>query len=328
MIKLKDIAEKVGVSRGTVSAVLGKSKLNIRVSPETAERIRSTASEMNYIPNFSAKVLNGKASKTIGVLIDSIEPSVHFRQLAAIEREAEAIGYRILIAEAHKNIDKQLLNYRILQQYGVDGIICHAYGVHEHFSPSDKVVIWGAASRKGFASVYYDILTGYSEAIKHLRDKGRKNIGLVLSDISAYDSLMARYLAFLKINPDAEKMIFILERCQQDPSKIRAETARAVNDFIIPGKIDAVIAENDVFAMAMIGELNMRGFRIPDDLAIVGQDNDLIGACFRPALTTIDSNIEGLAVTIVDTLRQLIENPSMERKAIAVPTKFIVRETS
>lgn len=327
MIKLKDVAEKAGVSKGAVSAVLGKSKLNIRVSPETAERIRAIAQEMSYVPNFSAKVLNGKASKTFGVLIDSIEPAVHFQQLAAIERAADRVGCRILVAEAHDSVEKQAANYRILRQYGVDGIICHAYGVHKYIDPSDKVVIWGASPREGFMSVYYDIATGYAEAAEHLRNRKRNRIGLALSDIFSYDSLTARYRAFQYLYPGAENMVFKLNAPVLDSECIRQEMHRLVREFVVPRKIDALIMQNDVFAVALLSILPGYGIRVPEDLAIIGQDNDFFGRCVTPALTTIDTNIEQLARTMVDMLRELIENPEKERFSIAIPTKLITRET-
>lgn len=123
MVRLIDIAQRAGVSQGTVSAVLSGRGRNIRVSKEKAEKIRSIAREMNYIPNFSAKMLSGQSSHTLGVLI----------------------------AEAHANAEKQLLNYRTLLQYGVDGVICHANSVHESLRHEKNVVLYGAEEFEGIS---------------------------------------------------------------------------------------------------------------------------------------------------------------------------------
>lgn len=148
MVRLKDVAERAGVSLGAASVVLsgGRTK-SIRVSAEKRERILAAAREMNYIPNFSAQMLCGFSSHTLGVLIDSEDAFVRFRQLAAIEREADRRGYRLLIAETHENPDKQLRNCRTLFQYGVDAVICHANSIEsELFVSGEDHFLRGGAS--------------------------------------------------------------------------------------------------------------------------------------------------------------------------------------
>ena len=187
MVRMIDIAERAGVSLGTVSAVLSGRGKSIRFSKEKAEKIRAIAREMNYIPNFSAKMLSGQSSHTLGVLVDSEDVAVRFEQLAAIEREAEQCGYRLLVAEAHRNPEKQLMNYRTLRQYGVDGVICHVNSIHDELRGESGVVLYGAEPVEGFSTVCYDVRSGYAEALAAFEAEGRRNVALAIREQPEFD---------------------------------------------------------------------------------------------------------------------------------------------
>ena len=313
MVRLIDIAQRAGVSQGTVSAVLSGRGRNIRVSKEKAEKIRSIAREMNYIPNFSAKMLSGQSSHTLGVLIDSEDVAVRFEQLAAIDRAAERHGYRLLIAETHANAEKQLLNYRTLLQYGVDGVICHANCVHESLRHEKNVVLYGAEEFEGIPSVYYDIEAGYREALDHFRQEGRVRPALAFFGATCHDS---GGLHVMEKKGDTAAM------------DLRSAVEQLTSQQILPRKIDAVILQNDLLALALLFELQRRGIQVPEDVSIVGQDNAAFCCCTRPALSTIDSNLDGLGNAVMELMLERLEHPERPIRSIGVPTWLVQRETT
>ena len=329
MVRLIDIAQRAGVSQGTVSAVLSGRGRNIRVSKEKAEKIRSIAREMNYIPNFSAKMLSGQSSHTLGVLIDSEDVAVRFEQLAAIDRAAERHGYRLLIAEAHANAEKQLLNYRTLLQYGVDGVICHANSVHESLRYEKNVVLYGAEEFEGIPSVYYDIEAGYREALDHFRQEGRVRPALAFFGATCHDSIRARYRAFRNLEPEFSGGLHVMEKKGDTAAMdLRSAVEQLTSQQILPRKIDAVILQNDLLALALLFELQRRGIQVPEDVSIVGQDNAAFCCCTRPALSTIDSNLDGLGNAVMELMLERLEHPERPIRSIGVPTWLVQRETT
>lgn len=329
MVRLIDIAERAGVSLGTVSAVLSGRGNSIRFSKEKAEKIRAIAREMNYIPNFSAKMLSGQSSHTLGVLIDSEDVAVRFEQLAAIDRAAERHGYRLLIAEAHANAEKQLLNYRTLLQYGVDGVICHANSVHESLQQEKNVVLYGAEPFDGIPSVYYDIEAGYREALAQFEAEGRKFPALALFSETRHDSVRARHRAFRHLEKKFSGGLHILEKRESVPDAgLRNAMEKLVEEQILPRRIDALILQNDLMALALLFELQRRGIRVPEEIALVGQDNSVFCCCARPALSTIDSNLDGLGNAVMELMLERLEHPKRSIRSIGVSTWLVKRETT
>ena len=328
MVRLKDVAERAGVSLGAASVVLsgGRTK-SIRVSAEKRERILAAAREMNYIPNFSAQMLCGFSSHTLGVLIDSEDAFVRFRQLAAIEREADRRGYRLLIAETHENPDKQLRNCRTLFQYGVDAVICHANSIESELLSQEKIIFYGAEPLPGLPTVYNDLRMGYAEAAAQFRRERRRKTALLIGEQEQkYDALRARRKAFRGVCP--EGVICTIPDQGNDPGTLRRLLCEFVERRMIPECVDSVIAQNDLWAMTLTDELLRRGKRIPGEISLVGQDNSEFCGCRSPALSTIDPNLEAFGRAVVELALERILHPETPIRSIAVPTKLIFRETT
>ena len=96
---IRDVASKADVSFQLAAAVLGGKKY-ARAAESTRQKIFTAARELGYVPNASARILRGDASKIIGVIIDSRAPESVFSLLAEIEHAADQLGYRILTAQA------------------------------------------------------------------------------------------------------------------------------------------------------------------------------------------------------------------------------------
>ena len=329
MVRLADIAKRAGVSQGTVSAVLsGGTKGNIRVSPEKRERILAIAKEMKYIPNFSAQKLSGQSSHTIGVLVDSEDAAVRFRQLAAIEREADRRGYRILVAETHDNPEKLLLACRTLFQYGVDAVVSPANDASEELKKLGRIVFYGGEAVDGYPSVYSDIASGYAEAAAQFACEKRKNPALLLAEnYEAYDTLRARRSAFLSLFPALEANILSLPPLPDSTEEKRRIFASIAEQVIARG-FDALLLQNDFCALSLCSELLRRGKKIPEEISLVGQDNAEFCSCVYPALSTIDSNLELFAEAVVELALERMRNPESLVRSIAVPAKLIKREST
>lgn len=319
--RLMDIALRLGVSKVTVSAVLSpKNKGNVRVSSEMAEKIRKTAIEMNYKPNFNAKMLAGCASRVIGILIDSQAPISRLKILASIEREAALHGYRCMIAEAHDSLVNLRHNYDIFMQYGVDGVICFAHSYPETeiefrnlFADAfDKMVFIGTPNHSDASYVHIDRITSTIQSIKHLHLRGARKIAFIRGQKS-WEAVRQREIGYCKamheLGYKEEEYIILVDHSMDMPRAQQGSAAeKLLLDYVIPQKIDAIFGLNDLAALAFLQAMQKNSKHCQLDIKVIGYDNDDFSPYVTPALTTVDEDNELQTKLIIDLLLKKITN--------------------
>ena len=335
-VRLVDIAREVNVSAALVSKVLNGNSGSIRVSEEKAEMIRKTARKMNYTPNINARALAGQSTKVIGILIDSKAPTVSFRLLAEIEHEATLHGYRTLIGEAHDSVENLYETYQHLRQHGVDGVICisHDYPgenekLEEYFRDCGPIVFLGQPEIRNHSHIILEIDSGIRDAVRYLRESGRKRIAMLADRNMAYYSSQDRIKGFLSILPDSREMLLSFTY-HNNASTMREELRHIIKKFILPQQIDAILATNDITALILTGELNAAGLKIPEEIAVIGHDNEFFSECCPLPITTIDENNAVTAASSVKMLLDIMaENPKCRAtRRITVKPELIIRKTT
>ena len=341
--RLIDIARKLGVSKVTVAAALSTGRGGtVRVGEKMAEKIRLAAREMNYQPNISAKTLAGGASKVIGVLIDSQAPYPRFRILAEIEREATLRGYRCMIGEAHDSLKNLRDNYDIFMQYGVDGVICisHEYpGTENEFQDlfSDvlgKIVFIDAPHHPDASYINIDRAASTEQAVRHLYEQGARNIAFVRGKkswhtVKQHEAGYRRAMKELGYSRE-ELPVFHLAGLEGKTIDQKEAISVLLNEYLVPEGIDAVVGLNDLSSLALLQALHDSGIRCPEDIKIVGYDNEYLSQYSIPPLTTVDENCPLQARMIVDSLLKKINHPEEEMKGcfMTVIPQLIVREST
>ena len=334
-VTLSDVACAVGVSRALAGKVLGGgSNSNIRVSEETARMIREAAQRLHYRPNLSARMLTGQSSRLIGILIDAQPPAVTFRTLAFIDKLAAENGYRLLIGEAHDSIDSLYHHYSNFMQYNVDGVICLAHDypgqeekLQELFLNADNIVFIEKTVLPNVSCVEIDRPAAVEELTSLLLET-RKRVGIVMED-PVYRSVRQRKEGFCRAMEKAgvsEPLIYFLPK----PARSMEEwMCCAIEEFILPARLDAVIAPNDLAASYLMRNLQKRGLQIPADIAVAGFDNDPFDGSLYPSLTTIDDNNELIARYAFELLLEQLtgKTPARESKTVCVTPRIVRRES-
>lgn len=332
-VTLSDVAREVGVSRALVGKVLGSCSGNIRVSAETARMIREAAQRLHYQPNLSARVLTGQKSGLIGVLIDAQPPAVTFRTLAYIDQYVTENGYRLLIGEAHDSIDSLYRHYTNFMQYNVDGVICMAHDypgqetkLRELFRATENLVFIEKTILENVSCIEVDRVAAV-ESLTELLLETRKRVGIVLED-PMYRSVRQRqegyFRALARAGRDGEVLTCFLP--DQDVS-LEEKMFRAVEEFIIPERLDAVIAPNDLAASHIMRNLCRRGIRIPEEIAVAGYDNDPFAESLYPSLTTVDDRNEEIGRCAVQLLLEQLSMKEFVPRTVRV-TPCVVRRES
>ncbi|WP_176012945.1 LacI family DNA-binding transcriptional regulator [Victivallis sp. Marseille-Q1083] len=334
-VRLSDIAREANVSLGTVAKVLSGAGGNIRVGEAKAELIRATAKRLNYRPNIAARTLAGSSGRMIGVMIDSNAPKHYYNTIFSIERELAKSDYRIIISESHDNVRNFIEGYRTLLQYGVDGVICvsHDYPagnqeLNSFFAGQPNVVMIGRPVPPGAGLVEIDWAAATCEAATYLLNSGRRHLALIVDD-SEYVSRYAHEAGFLQAIaavPPASA-----SRVVRMPGVSRSvEVAERVQFVLrrLPEGVDGILVENDLYGIFMIRELKRLGFRVPEDVAVIGHDNELFAAGCEPPLASIDECCDAQAAAAVKLVLEQLDRMPIANRMVTVTPKFIWRDSA
>lgn len=336
-ITLKQLALEAGVSMATVSLALNGSE---NVAEKTRKRILKLAHDKNYQPNLVARSLAGGNNYLMGILIDSKAPRVLFRLLAYIEREAGLHGYRIMIGEAHNNVQHLHEIYDTFRQYNVSGVIClaHDYPGQEDelkrlFNNCRNIVYIGRPKLDHASYVSIDRGAAMAQAIDHLESRGYKRIGMMCNAID-YRSTHNRIASLKQIMQergidDITPMLFKFDE-DVEGGYGSSNLERFIEEKVITGEFDAVMLESDVNAGMLCKLLAKRGISVPGDFGVIGSDNDDICIFCYPELTSIDDAQERQAEEAVKMLLSVIADKKAESidRHVIVSSKLVIREST
>lgn len=294
MITLKDLAAAVGVSASAVSLVLND-RHEGRVNAQTAARIRHAADDMGYIPNQLARGLKTKRTHTIGVLSDRVA-SVPFagRMLEGVQGVAWESGYLAMIIDTTNRTELLEQSSRSLLQRDIDGLIVAAE-FHRAVDlpvvpPTIPVVVLdGFPSDERIADgVVPDERGGAYAATAHLAEAGHRRIAFCNVGDDAYVASTLRRTGYLEA--------LSAHGIASDPSLVLTlgDTATASAYGPVRALLErsdrptAVFCFSDQIAFAVYQAAGDLGMRIPDDVSVVGFDDQrFIADALRPGLTTV-----------------------------------------
>jgi LacI family transcriptional regulator len=290
-ITIYDIAKKLKISPATVSRGLHN---NPAISKITKKKIFDTAEEMGYRTNLFARNLRQQQTKTIGVIVHELNSSFITSVLAGIEKITAAEGYDIIIAHSSESARKEVANARNLFHKRVDGLIASLASDTtslDHYRPfTDRgipVLFFDRVEHEGNNTVVVidNSKSGYM-ATKHLIEQGCKRIAHLTSSMTrnVYSERHKGYrqaLAEHKL-PATESLLIISDLSE------KAGVEAALQIIKMKPRPDGIFITNDFVAAVCMRTLKEHHIKIPEDIAIVGFNNDVIGKLIEPALTTIN----------------------------------------
>lgn len=348
-VTAEQIASRLKLSQTTVSLVLnGRDKLH-RIPERTAQRVRAAAEAMNYRPNPVARQLAGKRSNAVGVLINT-EAVADTRLIQALETRAAERRIRCIVGHAigsRERVGEYLNDFRAR---GVDAVISifhnhpdYADIVLPELSQFENVLFYEqpgklSGARAGRACyVEPDFREVGRLGVRHLVERGRRRIGLVMSNL-VFPYALKRLESYREVLNSAgmrfdERLVWVLNErtaARWNDSFTPEMALRAVDDLLVAGELDGIVAVNDVFAARLVNALRQRGRRVPQDVSVVGCDNFELGTLVEPSLTTIDLRIDDLADAMISVLFELLDNGSVPEagRAVVVPPTLVARASS
>jgi DNA-binding LacI/PurR family transcriptional regulator len=328
VVTLKAVAEHVGLTSGTVSAVLNDSPSARSIPRETKDRIHAAAKELNYRPNFFARTLRNKRTYTIGVIAEEIGDSYGSMVISGIEAYLRKMDYFFLTV-AHRHDQNLLSQYsELLLQRGVEGFITVDTSVLE--APSlPMVAVAGHQKIKGITNVVLDHVQAATLALNHLATLGHKRIAFMRGNPLSSDST-DRWRAICEvaqrigvtIDPELTVQIDIDDPTPQLGYPFAKQLLARKKPFT------ALFAYNDISAIGAIRALQEQGLRVPQDVSVMGFD-DIPGAAFNtPTLTTVRQPLARMGQVAAQTLLERIAGRDDYPPEIAIEPELVVREST
>ena len=330
-ITIKDVAKKANVSVSSVSRAFND-KYDIK--KETKDYILKTAKEMGYSPNPIAQKLSQKKTFNIGVVVPEFINEFYSEVIIGIQNVLISKGYQVLIMQSDENPELELKNVKTLIQNMVDGLIIAPTTDNNNIKyyleqseigypivfmsrveaslPASKVIFNN--KKWSFFATEHLIYQGYKK-IFHLA--GHKNLCVSNDRIEGFKKAIKKH----KISNDNYKII--------ETGLLAKEGIEVVEDLIYNQDLpDAFYCENDLVAMGVIKTLKNKGFKVPEDIAVMGFTETKMAELVTPPLSSVKQPTFKIGEKSAELLIDQIENESIKLETIILNGELNVRGSS
>jgi LacI family transcriptional regulator len=327
-VTIRDVAREAGVSVATVSRVFNHKD---KVSPSTADRVRTVADEMGYEPNPTAQSLSHGRTNAIGVVLPAPHGEFFSEVMRGIDDVAQASEYYLLISSSHYSLEEGEAALRALRGR-VDGLLVmtthvDARSMLKRRAPDVPIVFMNSrADGLDCDAFYIENREGARAATSHLIDRGGERFAIILGPTESYDVRERREgfqeaLAARGLDPDAATEI--QGDFTQDSGYAAGEAILELD--LLP---DAVFSCNDYMAIGAMSALQKAGVQIPGDLAIAGFDDIPSARYASPPLTTVQVPVYDLGRAAAQRLVTHMRRGTRPPQTRTFPSKLVVRAST
>jgi DNA-binding LacI/PurR family transcriptional regulator len=327
VVTLKALAAHVGLTPGTVSAVLNNSRASASVPERTKKRILDAAQELKYRPNFLARSLRVKRTYTIGVIAQEIGDVYGAMVISGVEQYLRERNYFFLTV-IHRHDPRLLQTYsQLLVSRGVEGIITVDTSLEHHLA-LPTVAIAGHKRMDRVTNIILDHRHAVLLALRHLVDLGHKRFAFMKGPPSSADT-EARWQAICEVSGELGIEMGLQLAPKTEIGATPEPGYQATKELLATSRcFTALFAYNDLCAIGAIRALDEAGLRVPEDVSVVGFD-DIPGASYSvPSLTTVRQPMQEMGQLAARTLLDQLENRASYVEEIAVEPELIVRQST
>jgi LacI family transcriptional regulator len=329
---MNDVASLAGVALGTVSNVLNNPE---KVSVETLKRVQAAIDELGFVRNRAARSLAAGTSSTIGFVLVDLSNSFFVDMARGAEEVAEENSMSVLLANSDVLESKQKRYLNLFDEERVAGILLapipgHPDGIQRVRNHGrDVVLLNDSTPSNDICSVVVNNEHGGYLAARHLIDTGRRRLlfaGSIESLVPVVDRLRGAQKAVSETNGAVTLEII-------STPEVRAEHGRIVGQEIrdrrAADRPDGIVAAADLLALGLLQSFADSEIRVPQDIAIIGHDNNRAAWDSIIPLSTIAQPGHDVGATATRLLIEEIRHPErhVHKKVILEPA-LIVREST
>lgn len=331
-VTIYDVAKALNISPSTVSRGL---KDHPHIRKETKKNIIAVAKEMGYQQNKFASNLRQKHTNTIGVVVPKLNSYFMAAVIAGVEKVTSQNGYGLIISQSQESWKKELSCISTLFNSRVDGLLVSlAFDTKnlDHFNillNKDIPVVFfdRVADCNGCMSIVIDNYKAGYEATSHLIEQGCNRIVHIGGNLlrNVYSDRFRGYKQALADNRiEFDQHLVIISNMNG-----QAGTDAAKKILKMVPRPDGIFTSNDSSAVAAIVELERAGVTIPDEIAVVGFNNEPISKVIKPNLTTIDYPAREIGeIAAISLINKLKNSQSANFSTIILKHRLIRRQSS
>lgn len=328
--RIKDIAERLGVSAATVSRALSDSGL---VAEPTLSRIREAARDLKYRPNVSARNLRTRKSMAILMVVRDVGNPFYLDVMKGVEAAAREAGYSVLMGNTESNSDRESEYFDMLRDGHADGMILMTGklpgkpGFMQEL-PDDLpvVVALEIIENTHFSHVQIDNIEAARKAVDHLIEFGHRRIAHISGPVPEVMSIHRRegYRVAMR-----EAGLSILDGFEQRGDYLLNTGRLACRTlFSLPEPPTAIFVANDEMAYGVIHELRSLGREVPTEVSVIGFDDLYLSEAFFPPLTTVSQPRADIGREAMTMLLGIMSGKAAPDHPLIMPTRLAIRGTT
>ncbi len=328
-VTIRDVARQAGVSVATVSRYINR---NAPVSAEVADRLHQVMTDLRYVPHAAARHLATRKTRVIGILLRNLHNDFFVPLLNGVEAVVRAKEYNLIVATYHANNRDGLP--APIGPHNTDGLLVFSDGLMDedlaNLNANGFPIVLLYRTCPLSLNIPYVTVENVEithKLVEHLiQVHGKRRILYMRGPLHQEDSIRreAGYRSALAANgiPFDEELVL--------NGEFERDTAyQALNDFLGNGKqvaFDAIFTGDDDAAVGVLKALHKHGYKIPEDVAVVGFDDLAVAPFLNPALTTVRAPTESVGRIAAERLFALLENQPLN-EAVILPTEIIFRSS-
>lgn len=343
---LQTIADRIGVSRMTVSNAFSRPN---QLSAKLREEILAVADELGYAgPDPTARALASGTAGTVGLLLSdtltyALTDEVAMTFLAAIADELgpTGLGLTLLSATAREGIVPA-------RDVAMDGAFVYSC------DPDSTAVGWlmrrklplvfvDQAPAPGYPSINIDDQLGARAAAQHVVDLGHRRVGIMTAGFGGEFGILADPLKSTAANTERQRLTgwlgplreagidpVVVREPHGDPSDIGFSAGQTM--LGLSERPTAILCFSDAMALGVVRAIQDAGLQVPEDISVVGFDDNPVARRAKPALTTVRQDVSAKGRAAAAALTQAIERaktrPAARARHLMLPTELVVRDST
>ncbi|MDR3413346.1 MAG: LacI family DNA-binding transcriptional regulator [Formivibrio sp.] len=324
MARIKDVALAAGVSTATVSRVLSGSG---PVRKELREKVLETVAAMGYRPNLAARRLRSSRTQTIGLIVSDVRNPFFTNISRAVEDMAYQQGMRVMLCNSDEDPKKEALYLELMEDENVCGVIFSpTLGTARRFDatvyPFPVVMIDRPVAAGTADAVILDNQAATRTLVDHLVSQGYRRISGIFG--SASGTGLARREGF----NEALKQNGLTGTSQLVTANVAAGQLEISHLLESPDRPEALLVSNGLFLLGALQAIRAAGLSIPNDVALVGFDDDPWTSLVEPGLTVIAQPTYEIGRTAMELLLQRRESPERPVRVVELAGTLIKRGSS
>ncbi|GAA0321865.1 LacI family DNA-binding transcriptional regulator [Actinoallomurus spadix] len=328
-VGIKEVAQRAGVSPGTVSNVLNRPE---RVAVATRARVQQAIRELGFVRNGSAATLRAGQSRAIGLVVLDVGNPFFVEVARGVEDVVSDRDHAVILCNSGESPGREARNLRVLAEQRVRGVL---------ITPADEdlsmleglrdrgvaVVLVDHPATGDLCSVSVDDVAGGDLAVTHLLDRGAERLAYVTGPLGIRQCVERR-----KGARRALRNAGLPARALEDvvvPEMNAGGGALAAEKLLAGGVPDAIFCANDLLALGVLRALAQAGVRVPDDVALIGYDDIEFSSAAAVPLSSIRQPTYQLGKIATELLLEECDDPSGHaHQQIMFQPELVVRESS